>query len=49
MEIAVIEFAKEFGITPWQAYEECTAEWWEWWKLYRSELGKFEKSQLKGK
>jgi len=47
MEIAVMEFAKDFSIPPWRVMEECPASWWEWWKLYRSEVGKYEKSKSK--
>jgi hypothetical protein len=47
MEIAVMEFAKEFSIPPWRVIEECSADWWNWWKLYRSETAKAEKSKAK--
>jgi hypothetical protein len=45
MELAVLEFAKDFGIPPWEVMDKCSANWWAWWKLLRAETSRYERSK----
>jgi hypothetical protein len=34
IEIAIMEYAKAYGVLPEEVVEKTTSDWWEWWNAY---------------
>lgn len=42
MWLMVLEAGQEWGMAPWAVEEQATALWWERWRVWREEKGRFE-------
>jgi len=45
MWLMVLEAGKEWGLPPWAVEEQATALWWERWRVWREEKGRFEEGR----